>query len=432
MKKIFLFIIIALPLCNAGFSQSKYSLEDCKKLALQNNTKIKNSLLDVEMSKQIKKEAFTKFFPNVSAMGLIAKSDEGMLQKQINMPPILSSFLDPINIEFFKEGKTGNITALQPLFVGGQIVNGNKLAKIGVEVNELKVKMSENEVNQLTEKYFWQIVSLKEKTNTINAIDAQLNEIYKTVKIAIKAGIATNNDLLKVELKQQSVESARLKVENGIKISKILLKQHIGVSDSLFDISFNEFPEIVSPLEFYSFPSIAVLNRTESQLLDKSIEAASLQRDMTIGKNYPMLAVGASYVYHDLLDYNTDFGMVFATVSVPISSWWGGFHAIKRESLKLQQTQNTSQYAKEMMQVEIQAKWNELEEAYKQVLISEKSIVSAQENLRISKDYYKTGITSLSDLLESQTLLQNSLEQRIEAKTSYQTKLCSYLQAIGK
>lgn len=432
MKKIFLFIIIALPLCNAGFSQSKYSLEDCKKLALQNNTKIKNSLLDVEMSKQIKKEAFTKFFPNVSAMGLIAKSDEGMLQKQINMPPILSSFLDPINIEFFKEGKTGNITALQPLFVGGQIVNGNKLAQIGVEVNELKVKMSENEVNQLTEKYFWQIVSLKEKTNTINAIDAQLNEIYKTVKIAIQAGIATNNDLLKVELKQQSVESARLKVENGINISKILLKQHIGVSDSLFDISFNEFPEIVSPLEFYSFPSIAVLNRTESQLLDKSIEAASLQRDMTIGKNYPMLAVGASYVYHDLLDYNTDFGMVFATVSVPISSWWGGSHAIKRESLKLQQTQNTSQYAKEMMQIEIQAKWNELEEAYKQVLISEKSIVSAQENLRISKDYYKTGITSLSDLLESQTLLQNSLEQRIEAKTSYQTKLFSYLQAIGK
>lgn len=432
MKKIFLFIIISLSFYVAGFSQSIYSLEECKKLALENNTKIKNSILDVEMSKQTQKEVFTKLFPNVSAMGFIAKSNEGMLQKQIHMPPILSSFLDPINLEFFKEGKTANISAIQPLFAGGQIVNGNKLARIGVEVNELKVKMTENEVNQLTEKYFWQIVSLKEKTKTIDAIEAQLNEIHKTVTVAVQAGIATNNDLLKVELKQQSVESARLKVENGIKVSKILLKQHIGVSDSLFDISFSEFPQILSPVQFYSSPNSAVLNRTESQLLDKSVEAAIIQKDMAIGKNYPILAVGASYIYHDLLNNNTDFGMVFATVSVPISSWWGGAHAIKREELKLQQTQNTSQNAKEMMQVEIQAKWNELEEAYKQVLISEKSIISAQENLRISKDYYNAGMSSLSDLLEAQTALQNTLDQRTEAKTNYQTKLSLYLQAIGK
>jgi outer membrane protein TolC len=318
------------------------------------------------------------------------------------------------------------------VFAGGQIVNGNKLASIGVEVNQLKVKLTENEVNQLTEKYFWQIVSLKEKTKTIDAIEAQLIEIHKTVKVAVQAGITTNNDLLKVELKQQSVESARLKVENGIKVSKILLEQHIGVRDSLFDISFSEFPQILSPVQFYASPNSAVLNRTESQLLDKSVEAAIIQKDMAIGKNYPVLAVGASYIYHDLLKNNTDFGMVFATVSVPISSWWGGSHAIKREELKLQQTQNTSQNAKEMMQVEIQAKWNELEEAYKQVLISEKSIISAKENLRISKDYYNAGISSLSDLLEAQTSLQNTLDQRTEAKTNYQTKLSSYLQVIGK
>ncbi|MDD4739745.1 MAG: hypothetical protein PHG98_07335, partial [Bacteroidales bacterium] len=92
MKKIFLFIIISLSFYMTGVSQSIYSLEECKKLALENNTKIKNSILDVEMSKQTQKEVFTKLFPNVSAMGFIAKSNEGMLQKQIHMPPILSSF----------------------------------------------------------------------------------------------------------------------------------------------------------------------------------------------------------------------------------------------------------------------------------------------------------------------------------------------------
>ena len=423
MKKIVLYIVIILSCSEIVFSQNPYSLEQCKKLAIEKNSKMKNSNLDVEIAKETEKEAFTNFFPSVSATGIIFNANKEMVEMEMKIPHI-----DPINLAFLKNGKMANVTAIQPLFTGGQIINGNKLAHVGVEVSELKVKLSENEVNQTTEKYFWQIVSLKEKLNTLSAVEAQLNEIHKNVKVAVQAGIATNNDLLKVELKQQSVESSRLKVENDLMVSKILLKQHIGIKDSIFDISFKEFPEIISPIIYYVNPENAVLYRTESKMLDKSIEVARLQKNMEIGKNLPTVALGASYVYHDLLDQNTDFGIVFATVSIPISSWWGGSHAIKRESLKQQQAQNTSQNAKEMMQVEIQAKWNELEEAYKQVLISDKSIVSAKENLRVSKDYYNAGVSSLSDLLDAQTTLQNSYDQRSEARTNYQTKLSDYLQ----
>lgn len=432
MKKVFIYIVIILSCSEIVFSQNPYSLDECKKLAIENNNKMKNSNLDVEIAKQTEKEVFTKLFPSVSAMGMMFQSNEGMVQTDIQIPPILSFNFDPIDIELLRNGKVANVLAVQPLFAGGLIINGNKLAHVGVEASELKVKLSENEVNQSTEKYFWQIVSLKEKLNTISAVEAQLKEIYKNVKVATQAGIATKNDLLKVELKQQSVESLRLKVENGLMVSKILLKQHIGAKDSVFDISFSEFPEINSPITYHVNPENAVENRTESLLLDKSVEAAHLQKNMAIGKNLPMVAMGAGYVYHDLLDNNTDFGVVFATVSVPISSWWGGYHSIKREAIKEQQAINNKQNAKEMMSVEIQAKWNELEEAYKQVLLSEKTIASANENLRVSKDYYNAGLSPLSELLEAQTTLQNSYDQRTEAKTNYQTKLSSYLQAIGK
>jgi len=51
------------------------------------------------------------------------------------------------------------------------------------------------------------------------------------------------------------------------------------------------------------------------------------------------------------------------------------------------------------MLVEIEVKWNDLQEAYQQVLLSEKSIESSTENLRLNNDYYKAGTVSLSDLL---------------------------------
>jgi hypothetical protein len=37
-----------------------------------------------------------------------------------------------------EKGIIGAVSAAQPLFAGGQIINGNRLAKLGVEVAELQ------------------------------------------------------------------------------------------------------------------------------------------------------------------------------------------------------------------------------------------------------------------------------------------------------
>ena len=151
----------------------------------------------------------------------------------------------------------------------------------------------------------------------------------------------------------------RLKVENGLSVTKMLLCQLIGVDKSEFDIAFDDFPSAVSPLDYYVAPETGLENRAESKLLDKSVEAAKLQLRMKRGENLPSV------------EKDTDFGMIFASVSVPISSWWGGSHAIKREKIKKQQAENTRQDSREMMLVEIEVKWNDLQEAYQQVLLSE-------------------------------------------------------------
>jgi hypothetical protein len=39
-------------------------------------------------------------------------------------------FGNPIPFSMMKHGLLGSVTALQPVFAGGQIVNGNRLAKV--------------------------------------------------------------------------------------------------------------------------------------------------------------------------------------------------------------------------------------------------------------------------------------------------------------
>lgn len=433
MKKI-LFFTILLLLSRNVFAQT-YSLDSCKTRAIENNYKLKNADIDVQISQQMQKEVFTKFFPSVEAIGLAFQANHHTVQKDLDlsafasMLPILAN---PISIDLAKKGKTAGITAMQPVFVGGQIMNSHKLAKVGKEASVLQRQLSVDETNETTENYFWQIVSLKEKKKTVHALQSQLERLHKDVSAFVQAGVSNRNDLLRVELQQQELESNLLKIENGIDITKILLAQHIGVISHGFDIAVDSFAAPEIPLNFYVEANEAAERRIEYQLLDKNVEAKHLQTKIESGKRLPSVGVGAGYVYHDFVEQTNTFGMVFASLRVPISDWWGGTHAVKRAKLNELKAQNERQNAREMLVVEIQKTWNDLQLSYKQITLANKSIISASENLRLNRDYYNAGISPLSDLLDAQSLLQQSRDQYTEACADYQLKLFRYKQVTAQ
>jgi len=170
----------------------------------------------------------------------------------------------------------------------------------------------------------------------------------------------------------------------------------------------------------------------EYLLLGKQVEAARLQTKLAIGQNLPSVAVGAGYSYHNLLDRDHTFGMIFATVSVPVSDWWGGSHAIKRRQIEYRQAVEQLENSGQLLQIRMQNACNAVEEAYQQLLLARRSIEQAGENLRLNRDHYRAGTSRMSDLLEAQLLYQQSLDRHTDAFADYQIKLLEYKQAIGQ
>ncbi len=443
MKKILAIITGSVCCCVTATAQRSYTLEQIKDSAFQNNIAIRNAQHNIDAAKEQRKEAFTKYFPNVSGTGLWFNANKGMAQTTLNPSESISPELgmalaqslpaeavaalgSPISISMMKNGTIGSLMAVQPVFAGGQIINGNKLAKVGEDVSRLQLQLSENEVEKTAEQYFWQLASLQEKMKTVNAVDTLLADIRKDVDVAVRAGVAMRNDLLQVQLRQNDIESQRLKLQNGISIVRLLLSQYCGLRDTSFVITFQTaMPEMVDcgVRNVESLP--------EYQLLGKQIEAADLQKKLAIGQNLPSVAVGAGYNYHNLLDNDHSFGMVFATVSVPISDWWGGSHVIKRRKIEYQQAQEQLADNTQLLQIRMQNAWNGVEESYQQLQLSLRSIEQAEENLRLNRDYYRAGTSKMSDLLEAQLLYQQSLDKHTDAFADYQNKLLEYKQATG-
>ena len=446
MKKI-LAIIACSVCCDFVAAQQTYTLEQMKDSAFQNNIAIRSAKYNIETAQQQRKEAFTKFFPNVSGTGLWFNANQGMAQTTLNLsesispelgaalaqslpPEALAALGNPISISMMKNGTIGSLMAVQPVFAGGQIINGNKLAKVGEDVSRLQLQLSENEVEKPAEQYFWQLASMQEKMKTIEAVDTLLADIHKDVDVAVRAGLVMPNDLLQVQLRQNEIESQRLKLQNGLSIVRLLLSQYCGLSDTTFVIAYQT--DVMSPLIAKQDHRQALLGTAEYQLLGKQVEATDLQKKMAVGQNLPSVAVGAGYNYHNLLDNNTTFGMVFATVSVPISDWWGGSHAIKRRKIEHQKAVEQLEDHSQLLQIRMQNAWNGVEESYQQLLLAQRSIEQAAENLRLNRNYYNAGISKMSDLLESQMLYQQSCDKRTDAFADYQNKLLEYRQAIGQ
>lgn len=438
IRKNLIIASIACLICVSTQAQENYTLERCKQLALENNAKVQNAQLSLEAAGQTKKEAFTRYFPSVSATGFGFKANKSMLEMDLPLGAMMGNpAAPPISLGLMESGIVGTVIATQPVFAGGQIVNGNKLAKIGVEASELQKAMSDDEILLTTEQYFWQIVALEEKVNTVAETETLLNRAYTDVNNAYEAGMVNKNDLLKVELKQNELESSKLKLSNGLKLAKMVLAQLIGVAADGFDIDKTVADNNALLLNARTDHQSALSRRAEYQLLDKSIEAGKLQVRMEIGKNLPTVAVNAGWNYMNLdkdspLPMKDNFWMGAAVVSIPISGWWGGSHAIKRQKLQVRIAENEKRNAEELLLIQMQQLWNELEESYAQTQLSEKTIVSALENVRLNEDYYKAGTGLLIDLLDAQSSLQQARDQYTEASIGYQMSLSKYRQATAQ
>ena len=405
-------------------SQTVLTLEQCKTIALEHNTKMKNSALEVEVSQQVRKSALTKYFPSVSAAGAALRAQDNLVGLSI-APEFSFGMLERMDF--------GAINIVQPVFTGGRIIAGNKLAAIGQEASEDQQTLAKNEVMLKTEQQYWQIVSLQEKLKTIQKYDEMLDSLSKQVDDAYQSGVVMVNDLLKVKVKRSEVKLNKSKLENGQQLAVMAFCQYIGIPfDSTLTLN-DSLTVDGNPQSLFVDHSEALNRRTEYRLLQKSVEAEEWQTRLKLGEYLPQVAVGASALYYKLDQMDGKYDrMAFATVQVPISNWWEGSHTMQERSAREEIARNNFHENSDLLLLQMKKAWQDLTDSYKQVALSEESKMQADENLKVNNDSYRNGLTNISDLLEAQAMHLQANNDLIDAEANYKIQQTTYLQVIGR
>ena len=440
---IFLVIMSALPI---SIMAQTLSLDSCKIYALENNKRLKEAQLQLEASVQVKKDVYTKFFPTVEAGAIAVKFNHDLLEANIDEMNLPVYDGNPVNLqsatkfayfpgmalELLDYVNMANVTAAQPIYAGGRIKNGYKLASLGVEFSQDRINLTKEEVLLKTEDFYWTIVALQEKEKTLLSYESLINNLKIDVGIAYDAGLIQKTDLLKVQIELSQIAANKLKLENGIALLKMSLCQHIGINyDEKINIA-DTLLNISNPIQLKQDANAALKGRNEYKMLNKAVTFEELKQKMATGEYKPQIAAGVQGLYLDMADKQNTYAVAFATLSVPISGWWGGSHKIQEHKIKVSIAQNNLEEKSELLLLQIDKAYRDLNESYMQIFVAESTNEQAKEHLRIAQDNYDAGMISTSDLLEAEAMMQKSQDELVDKKAIYKIRKAHYLRVVAQ
>lgn len=432
------------------------SLDECCSLAMQNNVKVRNARLDVLAARAQRGEALAEYFPKVSINAFGYYAFDPMLEigvKDIlgdsDMANNINSWImqnaplygiDPV-YSTMKKGYSATVSLIQPVFAGGRIVAGNRLAALGVEAAQLQSTLQQHISEEEVGEQYWQVVSLEEKMKTVESVQKMLDNLEKDVNAAVGAGLATETDRLQLKLKQNELKSTRTRLKGGIRLAKMNMCNSIGLeytiysgagTDSLPCIDSIMFVDDISSLRgpeaYWKDENEIVDSREESRLLDISVRAKEEEKRMALGEVLPQIGVGASYGYNDMMFDDARFnGAVYATLQIPITDWGKYSRKLQRHEYQLQKARNDRQYLDGQLLLQVRQQWLDLTVSWEQANVASESVDAARATVSQMEDRYRAGLVPLSELLEAQTALQQSADALVDARIAYRNALSRYL-----
>ena len=449
--------ILLLTFVSCMHAQRMLTLEECRNLAIQNNKELQISGEKIKMADNEKKAAFTKYFPQLSANGAymwnqkdINLLDMGALSSSLSSSlgglaqlPMIQHLMSGVNDMQHLDVQNiwvGNVSLVQPVFMGGKIVNYNQITKFAKQLAESMNNLQLQDLIYKTDETYWQVISLVNKKKLADAYVDLLRKMDSDVTAMIYEGVATEADGLSVKVKLNEAEMAQTKVENGLALTRMLLAQICGLSLeedlSLADEKLDNFP--VETTQASADLNEAFMNRNELRSLDLATKIYKRKERIALAEMLPNVALAANYFVTNPNVFNgfkNDFAGMFnvgVMVKVPLSGWWEGTY--RRNSAKAETRIKTLEWqdAREKIELQVNQSVYKVNEAGKKLIASSRNMENAEENLRRANFGFEEGVIPALNLMEAQTAWVSARSSLIDAQIEVKLTEVYLSKALGK
>ncbi len=260
-------------------------------------------------------------------------------------------------------------------------------------------------------------------------------ESLRVAKLRESNGVSTIADVIKAQLEVANAKLELVRAEKATAVAKGNLNTIMGLPAEKNLILATPIPEKNTEMEI---PDInmaldeAIHNRPEIKMALNRIGAAKESVKLAKSAFGPKLKLQSKYGYRDSEFFPEDRDWsVSVALALPLFNGFSRSGSLRQSKAYLSKEER--EIEKLMLQIvsEVWTAYYRLKETKEAVIAAEIIKKEGAENLNISRQQYKAGILTISDLLSAQTALARAELTALEYYWQYYTALASFNYAKG-
>lgn len=395
------------------------NLDECIRIALNENPTIKVADMEIERVDYSKKEIIAQLFPEISFAGSYSRT----IKKQT-----MAMMGQTIQIGSDNSYSAGFSASLPIIAV--QLWKSLKLSDDQILINVEKARESRlSLINQVENAYYGILYAqdalkvLKENKNR-----AELNaNIYRNM---YENGTASEFDVLRAEVQVKNIEPTILDMENSINQAKLQMKLLLGM-DMKHNIKINgELAQYQNDM-YAKVMETNVSLENNSSLRTLDLQTQALKNTLSVQKAawYPTLALTANYNWIAMnngalfknLDWNP-YSTVGVALSIPIFQGGKRYYKQKQAEISYREMSWQRQNLENALSLQVQSQFDNIQKSVAQIETNKLGVEQATKANQIMEKSFRIGAASYIDLRDSENAL-------LSAQLAYYQSIYNWLTA---
>ncbi|HNY67008.1 MAG TPA: TolC family protein [Deltaproteobacteria bacterium] len=437
IRRVILFVIgIFFAAGLAAHAADYLTLDEAIAIALKNNPVVKAEEQNVQGR---------RFEERVSFANLLPKVDLNYSYQHQNTTPTMTIPMNtivggqPAVVPFdvstgFQDTYSFQVTATQPLYMGGALYNAYKIAGNTYRASTLNRDQTLRDLKRQVIDGYYRLIQARQTLEVARSSMASIKAHLDVANAFYGQGMIPKNDLLEAEVSYAQSQQTVIQADNSAKVAESGLNRLLGRDLSVPIQTDREIPmqELGTTLD--EAIGTALKNRQEIRVTELQIDSASKGITIARAGYLPNLAASASFTkYGEEPDIDYD-----ETWTAGLGLSWNVFqggasrYSVSRAIADRDQLTFLLQSQKDQVALEVKNDYLSAVEANARIGVASKAIAQAEENLRIQKDRFNLQVATTTDILDAQALLNRAQMNYILARSDYARSLAALRADMGE
>ncbi len=407
----------------------KLDLETALKIAHDNNPTIKIADIEIQRVDYAKKEAIGALLPNLNAVG---QYTDNVMKQVMFMPESFSALMGGQKyMEMGYKNSYSGVLSTQIPIVNFTLWQNIKNKQNDIDIIIEKSRASKIEMTKQVKDAYFGVLLSKSSLKVLEQSHKNALETLKNIENSYKQGVVSEYDFIRAQVNVNNLNPILINAKNGVELAIMQLRMILSLpAEQVIETqetleSFNDNITLFSEIN----KETALSQNSDLKILDYNINGLKNQLKLINTQHLPMLSASGNYIYQtqsedfNFKEYNwVSSASIGLQLTVPLFSGMQKVNQAKQVKMAIKGLQLQREYAKDGINLQIQAALNQMKAAKEQLNVNKDAINQAKRGYEIAKVRYQVGSGTILELNDSElSLTQSSL--------NYQQSLYNFLAA---